>query len=287
LLLVFVFVLSVFRLTTNGILQGTSRQTAPMGNPKEIVVRSEEVVVELANRLTLDGGVGVESQSDALSNVVFQVATGHLSLEVVEDDGNERTSEEVHEVVVSADVSASKETIGASELGSGSLLGVEHLAIVVGTELESGTSQLNISTSGGHEEILISADLSELQLEFLSAEVDASLYRTSRLNGEAISLLNGNLRASLVNEVDLEGPTFFSDLGLVTFDVQSHQFSLALIDTNALVLSNGLPQPASSSSLLRKSEAEVLIHDRLRGQEESIVHKGFHGLNVQYLVFGR
>jgi len=199
------------------------------------------VVVELADRLALDGRIGVEGQSDALSDVVFQVAAGHLSLEVVEDDGNERTSEEVHEVVVSADVSAGKETIGASELGSGSLLRVEHLAIVVGAELESSTSQMNVSTSSSHEEILVSADLGELQLEFLSGEVDASLGRASRFNGEAISLLNGILRTSLVNEVDLEGPTFFSDLDLVAFDVQSNQFSLALVDANSLVLSNGLP----------------------------------------------
>jgi len=186
-------------------------------------------------------------------------------LEVVEDDRDERTSKKIDEVVVCADISAGKEAVKASELRSGSLLGVENLAIVIGAELKSGTGVLSVTASDGHEEVLVSADLGELQLELLSGRVHASLGRTSGLNGEAIALLDGNLWASLVNEVDLESPTIFSDVGLVALDVQSHQLSLALVDANALVLSNGLPQTAGSTSLLIESEIEVLSDRLLRG----------------------
>jgi hypothetical protein len=249
-------------------------------------VREVGRIVDLADRLALNARIGVECQSDALSDVVFQVSAGKLHLEVVKKDGDKRTSEKVDEVVVSADISASKETIGASKLGSGSLLRVEDLAIVIRAELESGAGELNIPARNSHQEVLVSADLSELQLEFLSCLVYASLGGTSRLDCEAVSLLNGNLRASLVDEIDLESPTIFSDVvGLVALNVKSHQLSLALVDANALVLNNGLPHTSGSTSLLIESEVEVMV-DGLRGQIKTTVHKGFHRLNVQNLVLG-
>jgi len=209
-------------------------------------------------------------------------------LEVVEDDGDEGTGEEVDEVFVGTDVSASKETIGgAGDLGSGSLLGVENLAIVVGAELEGGADELNVSTLDGHEEVLASADLGELQLELLGGKVVGSLDGTSGLNGEAITVLNGNLGAGLVDEADVESPTIFTNVGLFALDVQTHQLSLSLVDTDAFVMSNVLPLSTTSTSLLRESENEVLSHNWLGGRRrwrECAVHNRFYGLDLQELA---
>jgi len=220
----------------------------------------------------LSGGIGVEGQSNALGNVVLQVATGELGLEVVEDDGDKRTGEEIDEVIVSADVSASKQAVGACDFGSGSLLRVENLAIVVRTELEGGSSELNVATLHGHKEVLVSADLVELQLEFLCAEVDGSFGRASGLNGKAITWLNGELWACLVHKIDLVAPTFLTNVGLFGLDVQAHQLSLVLVNTNTFVLDNGLPLTTTVTFLLLKNELEVLnrrVEERVPSAKDS------------------
>jgi len=206
-------------------------------------------------------------------------------LEVIEDDRDERTSEEVDEVVVGADVSANKETVGAIEFGSGSLLGVENLSVIVRTELESSTGELNVATLGGHEEVLASADLVEFQLELLSSGVNASLGRTGGLDGEAVALLDGNLGTSLVDEVDLESPTFFTNVGLFAFDVHSHQLSFVLVDANTFVLGNEFPSTTSSTLLLRDVDLEVLFDDGNRYLRGSTKRRNtvFRGLNVKDL----
>jgi len=192
--------------------------------------------------------LGSERQLDALGDAVFQTSGGQLVLEVVEDDRNERASNHADQTIVRTDVLADEVGLAVRRISGGfnvlsvSLLRGENFAVVVRAEFEGITTEGETELGSAYKEILVLADLGELQFEFSAVCFHSSLDGTSGLfDGKAISGMNGLLGMGLVNKIELNVPLFLTEIVRVAFDNQFNKFSFDFVNTNAFILSKGLP----------------------------------------------
>jgi len=230
-----------------------------------------------------------ESQLDALGDVVFQVSGVQLILEVVEEDGNEGASNHVHQTVICANVLADEGVGGRESRGndggfhfvSASLLGRKNLSVVIRAKFEGVSAETNSGLGRGDVEILALADLGELQLELSAVGIHTTLGGTGGLfDGESIARMNGLFRVGLVNQENLNIPVLLAKVLSVALNNQLHELSFDLVDADAFILSEWLPQATVATSLLKNSNDEVRAdHNVLRSFDESLFNDLSNRLN--------